>query len=549
MKKYALILFFSTLLIFNLNLNITGSGDNTPARLLPFNLFSGKGFFLDDYLPFLPKDPSFLQKFHDHYISSYPILPGILATPFYLPFYLILQINHLSSLNDYYLISLIAEKLTASIYASLSVVTFFFLFNAIFKDKKISFIFSLIFALASQTFSISSQHLWQHTMANLFLILSFYFFSIKKYFFSILLSILCLFSRNIYLLYIPLLLTMVILEDKRRWKIYIMTALAGVIAFAAINFYLYGLLIGTEAVSAKYFDPSRFLSNLAILLFSPARGIIFYTPFFIFGFASIFIKKKILILNLLWLYAVLFIYAFYQLVDDGWVWGDRYLTDGAVPAVILSYYFLSHYKSKLLTALFVITIIYSVFTQIIGTFFYTKARWDGYPERIQISLQRLWDFQDNPISRNLATGVKLDGYYILYYTLADIESKAYADPDKACQIESLNEDYYLGYKRISIRITNNSVTDWLTSGNEAVQIRQFFTRNGQMVAKSPIPPTFLPPVIKAHSNVNTQLIIVPPKVDFDSIVIAPAQVSLIITPYQEKVSLWDQYCRVILHNI
>lgn len=454
MKKYSLILFLTCLIVFNINLNITGSGDNTPARLLPFNLLSGKGINLDDYLPFLPKDPSYLQKFNGHYISSYPILPGVLAVPFYLPFYLTLQVSHLDNLSNYYWISFVAEKLTASLIASLSVVAFFFLFHAIFRNTKTSFIFSLIFAFATQTFSISSQHIWQHTVANFFLIWSLYFFVRRQFFSSILLGFLCLFSRNIFIIYLPILLTMILLADKKGWKIYLTTALGGLIAFISINYYLYSLPIGTEAVSAKYFAPSNLLSNLAVLIYSPARGMLFYTPFFIFGFASILLWKKMsqtLILNLIFLYAVLLIYSVYALVDDGWVWGDRYLTDGAVPAVILTFYFISKIKSRLVVVIFASTIIYSVFTQIIGTFYYPKGRWDSYPVNVTYNPDRLWDFVDNPLIRNLSAGPQLRGYTLIFNTLLQTQDDQYLP----CSPEQLIREERFNFQKIRLRIVNN----------------------------------------------------------------------------------------------
>ncbi|MDP3973332.1 MAG: hypothetical protein Q8P92_00710 [Candidatus Daviesbacteria bacterium] len=444
MKKYALLLFFLSFFLYNINLNITGSGDNTPARLLPFNILSGKGIFLDDYLPFLPENPPYLQEFNNHLISAYPLLPGVLATPFYLPFYLIMQWLNLAGLENYYWISYVAEKLTASLLSSLSIVAFFFLFNAIYSNKKISFIFTLIFAFATQTFSISSQHLWQHTFSNLFLILSLYLFVRKKFTLSLLVAILCLFSRNIFIIYLPILLTMIILADQKYWRRYSIITLGGIIIFGTLNYYLYGMPIGTEAVSWKYFDPSRFLSNLAVLFFSPARGLLFYTPFFFFGFAAILLwpsltwlwKKmsKVLFLNLIFLYAILFVYSVYALVDDGWVWGDRYLTDGAVPAVILSYYLISHLKNRLLTILFIITIIYSVFTQVIGTFYYPKGRWDSHPVNITYAPERLWDFYDNPLIRNLTAGPNLRGYYLIYNSLIPSQD---GDQYQPCSPEEL----------------------------------------------------------------------------------------------------------------
>lgn len=525
---------------------MTGSGDNTPARLLPFNLFLGKGIFLENWLPFLPKDPYYLQKFADHYISAYPLLPGVLAVPFYLPFHLVLQAVNVAGIENYYWISFVAEKLSASIFASLSVVAFFFLFNTIYRSRKRSLIFALIFAFATQTFSISSQHLWQHTVANLSLILSLYFLIGRQFIYSLLFAVLCLFARNIYIFYIPLLITLIGLMERKYFKPYILIALSGILIFISLNYYLYGLLIGSQAVSAANFNTGKILSNLAVLIASPARGLIFYTPFFIFAFASVFLLKKILqekedkkfllLLNLIFLFVVLSIYSIYGLVDDGWVWGDRYLTDAAVPAVILSYYFTSKYKSKLLWLMFAMAVLYSVFTQIVGTFYYPKGRWDNYPTNISYSQERLWDFRDNPLSRNLALGPKLDGFYMLYYALAAIKPSGFS---KECLLENLETGDYLGYKMIWVKFTNLSDAPWPTAGTNSVQIRQIFSKAGNIIAKSPISQVFLPPVVSAHSSVVVKVVVVPPKESYDDLIIIPAQISLGLLPYKETISFWD----------
>lgn len=560
MTRYILILFFLPFLIFNLNLNLTVSGDATPARLLPFNLFSGRGFYFDDYLTLLPKDPYFFQKFKDHAISSYPITAGLISIPFYLPFFAYLKINHLTSIEDYYSYSFVAEKFSASLLASLSVVAIFFFLKIIFKNTKKSFIFALIFAFATQTFSISSQHLWQHTVANLFLILSQILFikalnnNIKKrtyFILSLVFGLFCLFSRYIFLIYLLILLSFIFLMDKRHGKSYIAIALIGIVVFLSLVGFLYGFLVGPSVESVSYLSLSNILPNLAILLFSPAQGVVFYTPFFIFSFASIFLWKNILkenlaykmilIQNLIFLFAVLILDSSFRL-PSGWSWGDRYLSDGAVSAVILSYYFLSQHKNRLLKALFFITIFISVLAQAIGVFYHPRGHWNDYPKAIEDdSTERLWDFKDNPLIRNLSVGPELNGIYGLYYTIVGLNpnSKIYSENDKRCSIEKIGEDDSFGFKKVRVKFHNNSDVDWLSGGDYPLTLRQIFIQQRRAVIDSPIPSTPLPPVIQAKSAVTVAVRIIPPGAGFYQVVIAPVR---------EGDSWWDKYCKLIVSS-
>lgn len=434
--KYYIFLFFLTFIIFNLNINSLGSGDTIPARLLPFNILSGNGLYFDNYVNFLQNKYHtiyYFQQFNGHYISSFPILTGLITLPLYLPFYIYLSLCGVVDINSLYNISTVLQKFSASFLASLSVVLFFILINRISTNHKISAAFALIFAFATQTFSISSQALWQHGTANLFMIISQIYlikalaseYSKRKLFYlcSLVFALLSFWSRPNFFLFGIIILILICLKEKSGKTLFFLFSLLGFIFLLSYNFYFFHSVFGGYANQIATFNLSSPISSFVGILFSPARGVIFYTPIFVFSFISIFFRKQInkmpknlqIIFYLNYLYFILgfIINCFWGCWWGGHSWGDRLLTDIAVSAIILCYFFYLNIHNRLLKLVFYLFVIYSVLTQVIGVCCYSNSKWDSYPNNIDLNTNRLWDFIDNPILRSVKAGPDLRGIRIL----------------------------------------------------------------------------------------------------------------------------------------
>ncbi|MFH0936995.1 MAG: hypothetical protein V1808_01750 [Candidatus Daviesbacteria bacterium] len=436
MRKYLLILFISTFLIFNLNLNSVGSGDTIPAKLLPFNILEGKGLYFDNYVSFLQIEKGttyFFLKSDNHYVSSYPILTGLIALPFYIPAYLYLKANSLTSIGTFYQYSLVLQKLAASFLASLSVVLFFLLVKNISLNNRISLFFSLIFAFATQTFSVSSQGLWQHGTANLFIIISqlFLFKALNTvsdqrknfYIFSFIGAAASFWSRLNSLLYFVLLITFILFKEKGGRLTYLLMGILGLLSLISFNMIIYNSPLGGYGSQTATLALTNFFSGLSGLMLSPSRGTVFYTPIFIFGILSILFFKKIaqrketvkliFYLNFLHLISGILLNVFWGCWWGGHSFGNRLLTDVAVPAVICAYFFYILNTGKLIRIIFYLVIVYSIFIQLIGVLNYTHSYWDSKPTNIDFDTKRLWDFKDNPIFRSLRVGPDSRGLEII----------------------------------------------------------------------------------------------------------------------------------------
>lgn len=424
MNKYSLafLLFFFCFVIYNLNVRTIGAGDTIPSGFLPFNILTGNSVYFDKLYLFLNEHYTaeklyFFQKFNDHYISSYPLISGFLTLPLYILPYLYMSHNNLLTINNLLEESSYLEKISASFFTSLSVVVFYFLMFQISKKISISLIFSLIFAFATQTFSISSQALWQHTSANLFLIIS--QFSLIKgmqsknrapfYIYAFVFAILSFWSRLQFLPYLIILFIALYFLDRKNTNKYFMICFFGILAFIIYNLYFYSSILGGYAELTKIKPKGDFIKGILGLLFSPARGTLFYTPFFMFSFLSVnclglikVFKEKIFYLqNIIFFIVIITFSAFWGAWWGGHTWGNRLLTDIAYQAVILSYLFYKCNKNRIISAIFILLVGYSIFTQILGVFVFPKTGWNQQPSDIDHDTKRLWDFYDSPIIRSI----------------------------------------------------------------------------------------------------------------------------------------------------
>ena len=84
----ALLLSLVGFLVYNANLRLISSGDNYPARYLPFGILKYHTLYLDPIATITTQGSSFpywLQNRYGHTFSSYPVTIPVLVTPLYIP--------------------------------------------------------------------------------------------------------------------------------------------------------------------------------------------------------------------------------------------------------------------------------------------------------------------------------------------------------------------------------------------------------------------------------------------------------------------------------
>ncbi len=432
-KHEKLCIFFLIFIVYTINFRSISSGDTVPAALLPFNILENHSLYLDRFaqIYFLDRVPSFFVHINGHLLSAYPIVVPVLITPLYIIPYIFLKLGHYPievSSNGFLLIIAIMEKSASSIIATVSTI-FIFLSLKELVSKKSALLGTIIFAFGTNTWVVSSQALWQHGMSELLLSIMIYFVIINEMkednnniVYLGIASGLFLFNRpSDCLLLFPILIYILI-----KFKIfhYLYSLFFVSTPFLFYNFYFFRYMTGGYHRLVNNLDiGSGYSSNmigLIGLLISPSRGLFVYSPILIisiFGYLNIskITNKKIRMF--------LFIFGIFIMLDvllyssfgswwGGWTYGPRYLT-GILPifAIYMGLY-LDNYKSfdkfdkkKIFSiSLILILVIWSIFVQIVGTFYYPSGNWDG-DKNIDLYPERLWDWKDTQIMRTFNAGI------------------------------------------------------------------------------------------------------------------------------------------------
>lgn len=433
-KTYELLFLFSLFyLIYNLNWRTIGSGDTIPASMLPFSILENHNIYLDNFYQYWKNAhivTYFVIEVNHHYLSTYPIVAPILITPLYAIPYLLLKLNYILidlSNPGFNLIVSIMEKLAASFIAALAGI-FVFLSLKELINRRTALIGTMIFAFATNTWTISSQGLWQHGLVELFLALSIYLVLLNekqnsdKIIMSLgILSGLFFLNRPVdVVLLIPVLYYIITLKDRRIVYYFGLMALSGG-PFLLYNYYYFGNPFGGYSILLSGFslNPTN-ITYLAGLLISPSRGLFVYTPiliFSVFGYLKTSQIQNKNIRNFLMIFGFsvsisLLIYSCFNCWWAGWSYGPRFLT-GMLPALVM---FLGLYirdikfniktrKNLLIVCIISILLIWSVFAQLVGAFYYPNGNWDGKPQSVDSHPDRIWDIKDTQIERSFNAGI------------------------------------------------------------------------------------------------------------------------------------------------
>lgn len=435
-KKHPLpAIFLICLLIYNINLRPISSGDTVPATLLPFNLLETHSFYMDSFVQGYSdfygsgRTPGFFAETGNHYLSMYPVVTPVLITPLYLIPYAILKLMSvpIDVYNPVFLTFVkVMEKASASIIASLSVV-FTYLALKQMSNEKVSLIACMIFALATNTWVIGSQALWQHGMIELMLSTMIFIVLLDakdpKYINMVYLGILSgffLFCRPPDAVFIlPLALYVISLKDWKKLALYCIPAALAALPFAAYNVHYFHSIFGGYNSLVSLMDLNHNVPAAAIgLLFSPNRGIFIYSPILLFSIAGIFLLlmdknqqdniKRILLAYAACLLLGVLIYSTFSIWWGGHCYGYRFLT-GSLPVYAMflgisidriSRMGKARAKAALCTIFLALTLL-SILIQIIGAFYYPNNNWDAISE---VDQDRVWDYNDTQIMRSFNAG-------------------------------------------------------------------------------------------------------------------------------------------------
>jgi hypothetical protein len=387
------------LILYSGNYQTSAASDTAPARYLPFSLFREGDFDLDEFRN-LHQHPynSGLIKVGSHYLSSYPVGAAIFALPYYFPS----AIGH--ALPNTW-ISSDLEKLAASFTVLLSVIVLYFTILRL-SSRNVAFIVAAIYALATSSFSVSSQALWQHGASQL--CLSGVLYCVVRGSQQPLWTIFAGFPASFAvvcrptdaLLIIPV-GVYVLFHRRKQFPGFVLAGIPPVLFQLIYNKIYFENFFRTQwDVSQGSFWSTPLIDGAANILFSPGRGLFIYSPIFVFSLIGMILcwKKGG---NLLFRYlsigviANLYLYSKFFMWWGGYTYGPRLLAD--LTPVLCSFlvFVIPILKSRWIKTAFAVLALWSFGAHAIGA--YANDPFWNPDFNIDSNPHYAWQWKDNQL--------------------------------------------------------------------------------------------------------------------------------------------------------
>ena len=417
-------LFLAALALYNLNFQRIAAGDTVAASLVPFSIWLDGSVTVDRFYPYLQEHaPNQTQGFYlkdGRAWSAYPIALPLVIAPLYAPAALLVRMAGWDT-GRILLMAGVLEKLIASVVASLSVALFFLLARRLTSQGRAA-VAAVVYGFATETWTISSQALWQHTGGGLAIIAA--LFALARWwedpvnrpalFLAGLAAGVAAAIRPTNGLFVIALLVWLVAARRAPSELALAATAPLILGVATLGYNLrvFGTLAGGYGST---FD-APWGSGLAGVLASPGRGLLIYTPVVLFSLLGVWAwrRDRALWSGPVWPLSALFTAALILTVSQWRVWwgghsyGPRLLTDAA-PCLVLLMLPAMDLASRIsaLRAAFVLLAAWSTFAQAVGAFCYPNSNWDETPVAVGSRPSRLWDWRDSPITRSLAAGPRL----------------------------------------------------------------------------------------------------------------------------------------------
>jgi hypothetical protein len=210
----------------------------------------------------------------------------------------------------------------------------------------------------------------------------------------------------------------VALTVKPRWKLlasYVgFSAVVGA-AVAAYNLTVFGRLSGGYPGTLH----GNVLAGLTGLLFSPSRGLLLYSPVLLFLLPAAWLWRRggwgrVPGVGVLFAAAHLLVHSAWPMWWGGDCFGPRLMAE-TLPALVLLLAPVLGWLARVKPArvAFIALAAFSVFVQSVGVFCYPMGDWYARPQLVDRRPDRLWDWRDNPVRRDLTAGATWRGYSAL----------------------------------------------------------------------------------------------------------------------------------------
>jgi len=394
MKRYlaATLLFLFCLFVYTANFRVVGAGDCWANRYIPISILREGNLDLNEFpgVRFQVWDWTRKRQFR---IPIQPVLPGISATPVYavadifgIPF---------TPINVAFL-----GKLSASIYTALSAAILLIILLRLLPSRQ-ALLLALAYAFGTCAWTVSSQDLWQHGLSQFLLVsglaclvnvsdrprrvgLSGLFFS-----FAVI-------TRGMNIPIAFLMFIYIVFRYPKKIAVFLLWCLPAAIFYLSFNLYYLGSPFNSiVAYALGYFQLAGIPGSFSGLLFSPARGLLFFSPFFLLaGLGAVMGWRKTtpgwLLYRFLAIAAggyIIFLSA-WHMWWGGYCYGYRMLVDITPILVLLMVPAAPLLKRPVFLIVFIIFLLWALLLQVAGSLYYCD-RWNGR-RHIDRHPERLW---------------------------------------------------------------------------------------------------------------------------------------------------------------
>jgi len=427
------VFFFSWFIIYKTNINKLAiqSEDTVPTMLLPVAIIKEKTLYLDSYYKMLiqkyphPDDksqirgltPFYLKKIGNNYASAFPIITALASLPIYF-----LPLKFGMAVNWENLI--ILSKISSALIMALSGGFLYLLLKKQFSlDEKQASNLTIIYLFGTVNFAMISQSMWQHGTLQLFSILGLYFILdflkqpkfkpssafLGGFFYG--LAILSRPTAALAFLFIVLFMFFKLNNLKACFKAGIFTMLGLLVNVAFFFWYNNKYYIGIEnqGYSSQLLGSwvSPFPISFIGVWLSPSKGILTYSPIFIFSFVGFYIAMKkgwkehaqFLTYFLIVIFHTLII-SFWKHWYGGYSFGYRMSSDIIPYLIFLIVPFVKPSLFDKKQVLFSVLMFFSIFMQVFGIIFFDGIWHSAYDTGFK-NTAWLWSLKDSEFMFNV----------------------------------------------------------------------------------------------------------------------------------------------------
>jgi hypothetical protein len=414
------------------NLRPLGAWDSIPARLLPFSILRQGNLNLDEFpwLRRLNPEPYFLRRgAGGHWLSRYPVALPILVTPLYVPITWWLRHRHVDD-DDvrFRLASVVMERISAATIAAVSV-GFVFLAAAAIGSTRVAVGVALAYGLGSSTWTVGSQALWQHGLAELGLAgLSFFLIAPigrRTAMAAGAFAALGVLARPTMLVFALTALAFMWRERRAQLIPFLSLPVLGAGSLLAYNMRLAHSPIAWPRLGA--FVRPRWRAFFGLLA-SPNRGLFVYTPAAALAIPTVCRPGRA---EPRWLAYAPFGIAGYLLLYSAWSgwwgghsYGPRFFTDALPVIALCAVPVVERLRQSGPGRLLVLTLAFwGLMVQAIGVYCDDNS-WNALPVSVDRTSWRVWDWDDPQILRAARAGWHA-------FDLAPLLWQALVDPEPA----------------------------------------------------------------------------------------------------------------------